>query len=109
PTIGVNAAVTVMDPLNLNGNAFLISGINSLPAQWNPAECPALEAGNTDDVVGIRSAAGSGVVSHDLNNLDGYPAKFVENDPSITDATFQNFLDYTFATLAAQPGVKVLP
>src|ERR1044071_9508482 len=33
PTIGVNAAVTTMDPLKLNGNAFLISGINSIPPQ----------------------------------------------------------------------------
>ena len=109
PTIGVNAAVTVMDPLNLNGNAFLISGINTLPAQWGVAECPAIDAGNSDDVVGIRSAAGSGVSPSDLNNLDGYPAKYVDNDPSITNATFQNYLDYTFTTLAAQPGAKILP
>ncbi|HTL04673.1 MAG TPA: hypothetical protein VL241_02935, partial [Gemmatimonadales bacterium] len=109
PTIGVNAAVTVMDPLSLNGNAFLISGINVVPAQWGAGECPALDAGNTDDVVGIRSAAGSGVAAADLNNLDGYPAKYVDNDPSITNSTFQNFLDYTFTTLAAQPGAKTLP
>ena len=109
PTIGVNAAVTVMDPLTLNGNAFLISGINVVPPQWGAGECPALDAGNTDDVVGIRSAAGSGVAPADLNNLDGYPAKYVDNDPSITNSTFQNFLDYTFTTLAAQPGAKTLP
>jgi len=109
PTIGVNAAVTVMDPLALNGNAFLISGINVVPAQWSASECAALDPGNTDDVVGIRSAANSGVAPADLNNLDGYPAKYVENDPSITNATFQNFLDYTYNTLSAQPGVKILP
>ena len=29
PTISVNAAVTTMDPLTLNGNAFLITGVNT--------------------------------------------------------------------------------
>jgi hypothetical protein len=109
PTISVNAAVTVMDPLNLNGNAFLISGVNVLPAQWGAGECAALDAGNSDDVVGIRSASTSGVNSADLNNLAGYPALYVENDATITNSTFQNYLDYTYNTLAAAPGVKVLP
>jgi hypothetical protein len=109
PTIGVNAAVTTMDPLKLNGNAFLISGINTIPAQWGAGECPAVDAGNSDDVVGIRSASSSGVSLQDLDNVYGFPVPAVENDPSITDANFQNFLDYTYATLSAQPGVKILP
>ncbi len=114
PTISVNAAVTVMDPLQLNGNSFLISGINVLPddgsgGTWDPAECPVLDAGNGDDVVGIRSADDTGVNGADLDNVFGYPAKDVDNDPTITNADFQDFLDYTYTTLGAQPGVKVLP
>ena len=109
PTIGVNAAVTTMDPLKLNGNSFLISGMNTIPPQWGAGECPAVDAGNSDDVVGIRSASSTGVASQDLDNVFGYPVPAVPNDPSITDANFQDFLDYTYATLGAQPGVKVLP
>jgi hypothetical protein len=109
PSIGVNAAVTTMDPLKLNGNSFMISGMNDLPEQWGVGECPALDAGNTDDVVAIRSAGGTGVGGSDLDNLEGYPVKFVANDPTITDDDFQNYLDYTYTTLGAQPGAKLLP
>ena len=114
PTIGVNAAVTVMDPLNLNGNSFLISGINVIPTDgsggtWDPAECPAVDPGNGDDVVGIRSADDTGVHGADLDNVFGYPTPDVANDPSITNADFQDFLDYTYTTLGSQPGVKLLP
>lgn len=109
PTIGVNAAVTVSEPIKFNGNAFAVSGINALPPQWGVGECAALDAGTSDDVVGVRSAAGTGVGTADLDNVFGYPAKHVANDPSITSATFNDFLDYTFATLGSQPGVKLLP
>jgi hypothetical protein len=109
PTIGVNAAITVSDPVKFNGNSFEVSGINSRPPQWGVGECAALDAGNSDDVVGVRSATGTGVGSNDLDNVFGFPAKHVPNDPSITSATFNDFLDYTFATLGSQPGVKVLP
>ncbi len=109
PTVGVNAAVTVSEPIKFNGNSFVVSGINSLPPQWGAGECDAILAGNQDDVVGVRSAAGTGVGTKDLNNVFGYPEKHSPNDPSITSATFNDFLDYTFATLGSQPGVKVLP
>ncbi len=109
PTIGVNAAVTVSDPIKFNGNAFAVSGINSLPPQWGAGECAAIDAGTSDDVVGVRSATGTGVGTADLNNVFGYPAKHVPNDASITSATFNNFVDYTFLTLGSQPGVKILP
>jgi len=109
PTVGVNAAVTVSEPIKFNGNAFAVSGINARPPQWGVGECAALDAGNSDDVVGVRSAAGTGVANADLDNVFGFPAKHVPNDPSITSATFNDFLDYTFATLGSQPGVKVLP
>jgi hypothetical protein len=109
PSISVNAAVTTMDPLTLNGNSFRISGIDTIPEQWGLGECPPLDPGNTDDVVGIRSASGSGVGGADLDNVFGFPVKFVANDATITDADFQDYLDYTYTTLAAQPGAKVLP
>ncbi|HEV8456274.1 MAG TPA: hypothetical protein VGQ24_15350 [Gemmatimonadales bacterium] len=109
PTIGVNAAVTVMDPLKLNGDAFVISGMNALPDQWSAAECDPLDPGNGDDLVGIRSATATGMTGSDADNVFGYPTADVPNDPSITDADFQDYLDYTYATLGAQPGVKLLP
>jgi hypothetical protein len=108
PTIGVNAAITVQDPLTLNGNAYSISGFNSLPPDWGPAECPALDPGNSDDVVGIRSAVGTGVMPADWDNVVGFPARDAPNDPTITSDTFRNFLDLSYSTLAAEPGVKVL-
>lgn len=113
PTFAVNAAVTVSDPIKLNGNSFLVSGINKVPPQWGAGECTPLDInntdGNTDDVVGIRSATTTGITGKDLDNVDGFPAKEAANDPTITSATFQNFLDFTFNTLSSQPGVKVLP
>lgn len=109
PTIGVNAAVTVNDPIRFNGNAFEVNGYNSLPPEWGAGECTALDAGNSDDVVGVRSATGTGVTNQDNDNVFGFPARDAPNDPTVTSATFTNFVDYTFATLGAQPGVKILP
>ena len=109
PTIGVNAAVTVQDPIKFNGNSFEVNGFNTLPPNWGAGECDPVDAGNTDDVVGIRSSTTTGAGSNDLDNIFGYPAKTVDNDPTITSETFQDFLDYTYNTLASLPGVKVLP
>jgi hypothetical protein len=111
PTIGVNAAVTVQDPITFNGNSLEVTGINTAPPGWTASDCPTgyPDAGDTDDVVGIRSSTTTGANGSDLNNIAGYPTKVVANDPTITSATFNDFLDYTFATLASQPGVKVLP
>jgi len=109
PTIGVNAAITVQDPLTLNGNAFVISGFNGIPSEWSAGECDPLDPGPTDDVVGVRSSVGTGVQAQDLDNVFGFPAPAVPNDPTITSETFQNFLDYTYSTLAGTPGVKTLP
>jgi hypothetical protein len=109
PSIDANAAVTVSEPVKFNGNSFEVSGFNANPPQWGVGECDALDPGNSDDVVGVRSATGTGVGTNDLDNVFGYPAAHVPNDASITSATFNDFLDYTFATLGSQPGVKVLP
>jgi hypothetical protein len=108
PTIGANAAITVQEPLVFNGNAFSITGFNTLPLQWSSAECDPIDPGNTDDVVGVRSALDTGVQPQDWDNVFGFPARDAPNDPTVTSATFQSFLDYTYNTLAAQPGVKVL-
>jgi hypothetical protein len=111
PTIGVNAAVTVQDPIKFNGNAFEVTGYNSYPPGWGAGDCPtgAPQAGNADDVVGIRSSTGTGVTGQDEDNIEGFPVNDVANDPTITSETFRDFLDYTYNTLASQPGVKVLP
>lgn len=111
PTVGVNAAVTVQDPIKFNGNSFAVDGHNSYPPGWGASDCPTggPQADNTDDVVGIRSSTGTGMSASDGNNIDGYPADAVPNDPTITSATFRNFLDYTYNTLANQAGVKNFP
>lgn len=108
PTVGVNAALTVIDPLSLSGDAFLVSGINTIPPLWSPAECDPLEPGGVDDLVGIRSANATGVQPADIDNVFGFPSRDAAFDPSITSATFTNFLDFTYLSLAAQPGVKTL-
>lgn len=110
PTIGVNAAVTVQDPIKFNGNSFVVDGYNTYPPGWGASDCPTgqPQGGNADDVVGIRSSTTSGMAQADEDNIDGFPTKVVENDPTITSETFRNFLDYTYWTLAGQAGVKVL-
>jgi hypothetical protein len=110
PTIGVNAAVTVQDPINFNGNSFSIDGFNEMPAGWNASDCPTGMpiAGNEDDRVGIRSSTTTGAKLADMDNLSGFSTSTVANDPLITSKTFQNFLDYTYWTLSSQPGVKIL-
>lgn len=110
PTIGVNAAVTVQDPIKFNGNAFEVNGFNSLPPNWTGGECSSLpSAGNEDDVVGIRSATTVGATAKELQNIYGYPSSTVDYDPTITSETFKDFLDYTYTTLSNMPGVKKLP
>jgi hypothetical protein len=109
PTIGVNAAVTVQDPITFNGNAFEVDGFNSLPPQWGAGECDPVDDGNSDDVVGIRSSTTTGAGKFDMDNIHGFPSKTVDADPTITSETFQDFLDYTYNTLSAQPNVKTLP
>ena len=113
PTVSVNAAITVTDDIKANGNAFNISGENSVPTGWTTTggspDCPAPSALNTDDLVGVRSAGNHGLSNGELNNVSGYPVKAQAHDPSITSATFNNFLDYTFTSLGSQPDVKVLP
>jgi hypothetical protein len=111
PTIGVNAAVTVQDPIKFNGNSFEVNGYNALPPNWTVGECPSgtPSPGNEDDLVGIRSATTVGASSKELQNIHGYPTKIVEYDPTITSETFRDFLDYTYNTLASQPGVKKFP
>ena len=111
PTVGVNAAVTVQDPIKFNGNSFEVDGFNQYPPGWGASDCPSgqPQAGNTDDVVGVRSSTGSGMAPADEDNISGFPTKVVESDPTITSATFRNFLDYTYWTLSTQPGVKTFP
>ena len=90
PTIGVNAAVTVNDPIKFNGNSFLVTGINAIPPQWSPGECTSVDPGNSDDVVGVRSATGTGVTVQEANNVFGFPSRDAPIDPTVTSQTFTN-------------------
>src|SRR5262245_15531792 len=38
PTVGVNAAVTVQDPIKFNGNSFNVDGHNSYPVGWGASD-----------------------------------------------------------------------
>lgn len=111
PTIGVNAAVTVQDPIKFNGNSFEVDGYNNYPPGWGAGDCPTGQplGDNTDDVVGIRSSTETGMGPSDDDNINGFPVDAVENDPTITSDTFRDFLDYTYWTLAGQSGVKTFP
>jgi hypothetical protein len=111
PVIGVNAAITVQDPIQFNGNTLVVDGNNNVPVGWAPEDCNTgyPVGGNEDDVVGIRSSVGTGAIAKDLENISGFPTQIVANDPTITSATFQNFLDYTYNTLSLQPNVKTYP
>lgn len=108
PSVGVNAALTVQSPVAFAGNAFRVSGFNTWPEQWDGGECAPLDDGGVDDVVGVRSATGTGVLPVHHDNVFGFPVRDVGFDPSVTSATFQDFVDFTYASLTAQPGVKVL-
>ena len=110
PTIGVNAAVTVQDPINFNGNSFEVDGYNGYPPGWGASDCPTgqPQAGNTDDVVAIRSSTGTGITRPTTTTCTASRRTPSPNDPTITSDTFRNFLDYTYWTLAGQAGVKVL-
>ncbi|HEX9895028.1 MAG TPA: hypothetical protein VGA78_13945 [Gemmatimonadales bacterium] len=110
PTFSVNAAITVQDPIQFNGNALDVSGYNAKPEGWAEADCPVgyPAPGNSDDLVGIRSSGETGASGADLKHVAGFPTKQVTYDPTVTSATFQNFLDFTFNNLTSQPNVKTL-
>jgi len=103
PIIDVRSAITVMDPIKFNGGAFSVSGVNSAP--WG--DCAAPRADALDDLVGIRSATTAGVGNSDDDNIVGEPTSVVENDAQITPATFQNFVNETFASLGASADVTL--
>ena len=107
PTVAVNAAITVTDAIQFNGNSFHVTGINTNPPGWG--DCAPEDPSNLDDKVGVRSSTNTGVGGGDLDNVYGSPVPYVGNDPNITSETFQNFLDYTYNQLVSQTQVKVLP
>jgi hypothetical protein len=107
PTVAVNAAITVTELIQFNGNAFNVTGYNTNPPGWD--DCAPEDPSNLDDKVGVRSATQTGVGKTDLDNVYGSPVPYVANDPNITSETFQNFLDYTYNQLTSQTQVKVLP
>ncbi len=48
PTVSVNAAVTVTDPIQFNGNSFVVTGENTNPPGWGG--CDPTRADNLDDL-----------------------------------------------------------
>ena len=102
------AAVTVTKPITFNGNAFAISGNDSIPKGWDKDSL-----GNADpdctkgaDQAGIRSSTASGANNGDLQKIDGSP-KVVANDPTVTNDFFNIFGDVTFDELKKNADIVV--
>jgi len=80
-TVSVDAAVTTKDAVTVSGNS-IVDGHDTVPLGWDPNAC-----GAPDDAAGIRT--GSTVSTNGTSHvIDGEPPT-VQNDSSVTDATFQ--------------------
>ena len=102
------AAVTVTKPITFNGNAFQITGLDSIPKGWDKDSL-----GNADpdctkgpDQAGIRSATTTGANSGDLTKIDGAP-DVIANDPTVTSDFFNIFGDVTFDELKKNADIVV--
>jgi hypothetical protein len=98
--IGIGGALTTQGSVRLTGNAY-VDGNDHIPAGWNPADCDPLG----DGVAGIRTPDSSDV-SGAMGHVSGDPP--VYRDPSVSDSTFSEFGDVTYADLAAMAD-KPLP
>jgi hypothetical protein len=77
----VDAAVTTKDAVTVSGNT-VIDGHDTVPDGWDPNAC-----GASNDATGIQT--GSTVSTNGTTHvIDGDPP-MVQNDTSVTDATFQ--------------------
>ena len=77
----VEAAVTTKDAVTVSGNT-VVDGHDTVPDGWDPNAC-----GPSNDVTGIQT--GSTVSTNGTTHvIDGDPP-MVQNDTSVTDATFQ--------------------
>jgi hypothetical protein len=102
------AAVTVTKPITFNGNAFQITGYDSIPKGWDKDSL-----GNADpdctkgpDQAGIRSATTTGANNGDLTKIDGSP-DVIANDPTVTSDFFNIFGDVTFDELKKNADIVV--
>jgi hypothetical protein len=102
------AAVTVTKPITFNGNAFQVTGNDSLPKGWDTDSL-----GNADpnctkgpDQAGIRSATTTGANNGDLTKIDGAP-EVIANDPTVTNDFFNIFGDVTFDELKKNADIVV--
>jgi hypothetical protein len=102
------AAVTVTKPITFNGNAFQITGLDSIPKGWDKDTL-----GNADpncakgpDQAGIRSATSTGANNGDLTKIDGAP-DVIANDPTVNSDFFNIFGDVTFDELKKNADILV--
>jgi hypothetical protein len=102
------AAVTVTKPITFNGNAFQITGLDSMPKGWDKDSL-----GNADpnctkgpDQAGIRSATTTGANNGDLTKIDGAP-DVIANDPTVTNDFFNIFGDVTFDELKRNADIVI--
>jgi hypothetical protein len=102
------AAVTVTKPITFNGNAFQVTGYDSIPKGWDKDSL-----GNADpncskgaDQAGIRSATTTGANNGDLTKIDGAP-DVVANDPTVNSDFFNIFGDVTFDELKKNADIVI--
>lgn len=102
------AAVTVTKPITFNGNAFQVTGFDSIPKGWDQDSL-----GNADpncskgpDQAGIRSATTTGANNGDLTKIDGAP-DVVANDPTVNTDFFNIFGDVTFDELKKNADIVI--
>ena len=102
-SVSVDAAITTKDVVTVSGNA-VIDGHDTVPAGWNAC-------GPLNDVAGIKTS--STVTTNGTSHvIDGTPPQ-VENDTSVTDATFQapfySFLGSRTNTITASNPPATMP
>jgi Tfp pilus assembly protein PilX len=102
------AAVTVTKPITFNGNAFAISGNDTIPDGWGKDSLGNADPNCTDgaDQAGIRSASTTGANKGDLTKIDGNP-ETVDNDTTVNTNFFNVFGDVTFDELKKQADIVI--
>jgi hypothetical protein len=104
------AAVTVTKPITFNGNAFQVTGYDSIPKGWDKDSL-----GNADpncskgpDQAGIRSATTTGANNGDLTKIDGAP-DVIANDPTVTSDFFNILISATTPQMPAPTLMAAAP
>jgi hypothetical protein len=102
------AAVTVTKPITFNGNAFQVTGYDSIPKGWDKDSLGNADANCSKgpDQAGIRSAGLTGANNGDLTKIDGAP-DVVANDPTVNTDFFNIFGDVTFDELKKNADIVI--